>query len=77
MQPSYLSDQHNNPIENVIVVREAVGQLPPPQRAILSLKYAGYKFNEISELLNITRNSVSTNFSKAVHLVGLSIITLQ
>lgn len=45
--------------------REILDELPPRDRIILLLKFSGYKYHEIAELLGINKNSIGTILSRA------------
>lgn len=51
-----------NEINNI---RKILNILPPRDQIILLLKHSGYKYNEISEILRINKNSIGTILARA------------
>lgn len=48
----------NNLLVDQNDLQRAIDNLPPRQKAVLGLRYAGYKQKDIRQLLGISRNTV-------------------
>ena len=51
--------------ERVDAVRRALAQLPPRDRQLLLLRYAGYSYGEIAAVLDVAPGSVGTMLVRA------------
>ncbi|MFZ7102670.1 MAG: sigma-70 family RNA polymerase sigma factor [Peptococcaceae bacterium] len=63
--------------QQIKTVREAIGAIPERERMLILLKYTGYTYSEISQVLGIEASSVGTMLARAKKKFKNALLSLK